>query len=103
MVFEELRIQWTSGGETYAIHIDATGRPTIDDDRPPRARGTGPARRGLPWSEDEETVLAAKLSSVDDVDAIAGELGRSRGAILARAVKLGLLDPSEVTLRFAGS
>ncbi len=102
MVFEEMRIQWTSDGETYAIHFDSTGRPTIDSDAPERKPRPGPPRRGQSWTEEEETVIAAKLNSVDDAGAIAEELGRSRGAILARAVKLGLLDPSEVTLRFVG-
>lgn len=110
MVFEEMRIQWTSDGETYAIHIDSTGRPTIDSagrpatdgDAAPKRQRTGPPRRGSPWTEDEETVIAAKLNSVDDAAAIAKELGRTRGGVLARAVKLGLIDSSEVTLRFAG-
>ena len=102
MVLEEMRIQWTSGGETYAIVIDASGRPTIEGGEPPKRQRSGPARRGQSWTEEEETVIAAKLNSVDDAAAIAEELGRTRGAVLARAVKLGLLDASEVNLRFAG-
>jgi hypothetical protein len=105
MVFEEILIQWTSDGETHTIHIDSTGRPTIDEEPPPArtSRRPGPPRRGQSWTEEEESVIAAKLNSVDDAPAIAEELGRTRGAVLARAVKLGLLDPGEVTLRFAGS
>jgi hypothetical protein len=102
MVFEAMRIQWTSDGETYAIVIDSAGRPTIEGAEPPKRQRSGPARRGQSWSEEEETVIAAKLNTVDDAAAIAEELGRTRGAVLARAVKLGLLDASEVNLRFAG-
>ena len=102
MVLEQMRIQWTSEGETYVIVIDSAGRPTIEGGEPPRRRRSGPARRGQSWTEEEETVIAAKLNSVDDAPAIAAELGRTRGAVLARAVKLGLLDASEVNLRFAG-
>ena len=102
MVLEEMRIQWTSDGETHAIVIDSAGRPTIEGAEPPKRQRSGPARRGQSWTEEEETVIAAKLNSVDDAPAIAAELGRTRGAVLARAVKLGLIDASEVTLRFAG-
>jgi hypothetical protein len=102
MVLEEMRIQWTSEGATYAIVIDAAGRPAIEGAEPPKRQRSGPARRGQSWTEEEETVIAAKLNSVDDAPAIAAELGRTRGAVLARAVKLGLIDASEVTLRFAG-
>jgi hypothetical protein len=102
MVLEEMRIQWTSGGETYAIVIDSAGRPTIEGAEPPKRQRSGPARRGQSWTDEEETVIAAKLNSVDDAPAIAAELGRTRGAVLARAVKLGLIDASEVNLRFAG-
>jgi hypothetical protein len=103
MVFEGMRIEWTSDGVTHAILIDAAGRPRIEGEEAPKRERTGPPRRGQAWTEEEETVIAAKLNSVDDALAIARELGRTRGAVLARAVKLGLIDSSEVTLRFAGS
>jgi hypothetical protein len=103
MVLEEMRIQWTSDGETHVLVIDSAGRPTIEGaEPPPKRKRSGAARRGQSWTEEEETVIAAKLNSVDDAPAIAAELGRTRGAVLARAVKLGLIDASEVNLRFAG-
>jgi hypothetical protein len=101
--FEAMRIEWTCDGESHVLHIDSAGRPTIEGAEPrPRRQRSGPARRGQSWSEEEETVIAAKLNTVDDAAAIAEELGRTRGAVLARAVKLGLLDASQVNLRFAG-
>ena len=102
MVLQAMRIEWTCDGEKHVLHIDSAGRPTIEGAEPPRRQRPGPARRGQSWTEEEETVIAAKLNSVDDAAAIAQELGRTRGAVLARAVKLGLIDSSEVTLRFAG-
>ena len=52
------------------------------------------------WSDDDDTLIATKLRTVDDAATVAVELGRTKGAVLARAVKLGLIDASQVALAF---
>ncbi len=71
---------------------------TSDSSLPP-AR-SGPANRGRPWSAEEEDRLRAAWDAGDDPPDIARALSRSRGAVLARAVKLGLVGADEVGLRF---
>lgn len=57
-------------------------------------------RRGLPWTQEEEVRAATAYHAGDDVHEIAVSLDRSRGAVLARLVQLGLVDESEAALRF---
>lgn len=69
---------------------------------PPKApRTAGPkTRRGLPWTEEEEGRAATSYKAGDDIHEIARSLDRTRGAVVARLVQLGLVDESEAALRF---
>ena len=106
-MFDELEIRWRQGEEWHRLVMGADGRGHIEDGvAVPRERSgpprKGPARKGQAWTEEEEDAVAFGVATVEDAPRIAQELGRSTGAVLARAVKLGILDPSDVTLRFGG-
>lgn len=60
----------------------------------------GPANRGKPWdpATDERLVTAFGLGR--EVAEIATELGRTRGAVLSRLVRLGLVDEAAAGLRY---
>lgn len=46
------------------------------------------------WTEEDETALVAAHHRGDPIDEIAVSLGRRRGAIRARLIALGLLEPA---------
>ncbi len=60
------------------------GRPEQDD---------RPARSGKPWSKEEIDRLVARHQQGEEPAAIARHLERSKTAIVARLVQLGLMDP----------
>ena len=64
---------------------------------PPRP---GPTNRGKPWTADEEARAHAAWAAGDDAADIGRALGRSRGAVMARLVRLGLVDEAEAGLRY---
>jgi hypothetical protein len=113
MLFDEIEIRWRAYGEVYTLILEPDGRPHLvheDDWGPLRAaqpeprpvRKLGPPRRGKQWTEDEDLTVVAHVNSEADASRVAEMLGRSKGAVLARAVKLGTIDPGAVTLRFPG-
>ena len=65
-----------------------------------RPRPPGPANRGRPWTSQDEERACAAFDSGDDPADISKALGRTRGAVLARLVRLGLLDEEEAGLRY---
>lgn len=70
-------------------------------EHPKSPRIPGPkTRRGLPWTPEEEERAAAGYKAGDDIHEIARSLDRTRGAVVARLVQLGLVDESEAALRF---
>lgn len=105
-MFQGFEFRWKAGGRQHALFIDSTGHPHLDDDGgddapgpSPRAKAR-PAQRGKRWSEEEEDRLCLRLRTAEDAQALAEELGRSRGAVLARGVRLGLIDAEEAGLRY---
>lgn len=108
MALEEIEIRWRRDGAWQTLAIDAEGDlrvgPAPGAAAPPAAAAArhrgGPARRGKAWTQAEEDALELRLVTADDAEALARDLGRSRGAVLARAVKLGILDETEVGLRY---
>lgn len=73
----------------------------LPDEGPPALpRVSGPANKGKPWSADEEERLRAAWKAGDEPPEIATALGRTRHAVLARAVRLGLAEAGDVGLRF---
>ncbi|MED5371599.1 MAG: hypothetical protein VX899_11325 [Myxococcota bacterium] len=61
---------------------------------------TPAVRAGAPWSEDEEQRLRDGHEAGRSRAELSKELGRSRGAVTARLVKLGLLEPDTPGHRF---
>ena len=58
--------------------------------RPPAG---GPPNAGRSWSADDDATLNRGFDSGETVGALAARLGRTRGSINARLVKLGKIDP----------
>ncbi len=67
-----------------------------------RALGQGPRNAGRPWSSDDDDALASGFDAGEKIGALASRLERTRGAISARLVKLGKIDPPP-GLRLRGS
>jgi hypothetical protein len=63
---------------------------------------TAPASAGKSWSGEEDERLAREFDCGTPLAHIALNHGRTRGAITARLVKLGRLDPSTVKPRIRG-
>lgn len=75
---------------------DEPRRTELDDLPPPR----GPARRGKVWDDAEEAYVREAWARGEDAATIGAHLERSRGAVTARLVKLGLVEEAEANLRF---
>lgn len=76
----------TSAVELLAAADDA-GRP---GPLPPRgAERPKPANRGMPWSAEDDRLLAEAFDAGDSIAEIAETFGRSRGSIRARLLRLG--------------
>ena len=54
-----------------------------------------PAKRGLPWTADDDHALRRRWGEGAGVGALAAELGRAAGGIEARLVRLGLVPDRE--------
>ena len=64
------------------------------------ASTSGPPNAGRPWSNDEDDALASAFDAGETIGALAARLGRTRGAINARLVKLGKIEmPQGLRLR----
>ena len=66
----------------------------------PARRAGGPTNRGQPWAAAMEERMATAFGAGDDPQEIALALGRTRGAVLARLVRLGLMDEATAGLRY---
>ena len=58
-----------------------------------RSSPGGPRNAGRPWSPDDDASLARGFDGGETIGALAARLERTRGAINARLVKLGRIDP----------
>lgn len=58
-----------------------------------RSSPGGPRNAGRPWSPDDDASLASGFDGGETIGALAARLERTRGAINARLVKLGRIDP----------
>ena len=56
--------------------------------------------RGKPWDPADEQHLADAFANGEEPTAIARTLGRSRGAVVARLVRLGLMEEAGAGLRY---
>ncbi len=61
---------------------------------------TGPENRGKPWDPATDERLAADFGGGRELADIAADLGRTRGAVLSRLVRLGLVDEATAGLRY---
>lgn len=60
---------------------------------PPAVGRSWPPNAGRPWSTEDDEALASAFDAGATVAALATQLGRTRGAINARLVKLGKIEP----------
>ena len=58
-----------------------------------RASSGAPRNAGQPWSPGDDAALASGFDAGETIGALAARLERTRGAINARLVKLGRIDP----------
>lgn len=66
-----------------------------------RIHANRPSNSGKPWTVEEEARLAAGHAAGQSPRELAAMTRRSRGAVKARLVKLGLIDASEAgSLRY---
>ena len=57
------------------------------------ATSVGPRKAGRPWSADDDAELGGGFDRGETIGALATRFERTRGAISARLVKLGKIDP----------
>jgi hypothetical protein len=69
----------------------------------PRAASTALTAAGTAWTEEEDARLCKEFDEAMTIAQIALGHGRSSGAITARLVKLGRIDPSTVKSRDRGA
>ena len=60
---------------------------------PGRRPAGGPRNAGRPWSNEDDDTLASGFDAGQTIGALATTLERTRGAISARLVKLGKIEP----------
>ena len=65
----------------------------VEANATPVRSSAGPRNAGRPWSSDEDASLAAGFDSGATIGSLATRLERTRGAINARLVKLGKIEP----------
>lgn len=58
-----------------------------------RPSAGGPRNAGRPWSADDDATLANGFDAGETIGALAARLERTRGAINARLVRLGKIEP----------
>ena len=108
MFSEVFEVHWRVGGRAFALVIAPDGTPTLAaaagvsggapaSSPPARVR---PANRGRPWRPEDDERIRLGHATGEGTEVVAAELGRSRGAVVARLVKLGLVDPAEAGLRY---
>ncbi len=51
-----------------------------------------PPNAGTPWDDDQDDDLEAAFKRAEPFDAIARRMGRTRGAIISRLKRLGLME-----------
>jgi hypothetical protein len=87
-----------SGGADFALDyfegvVWAAGSGRLERDRSLAEIRMSYPNHGNPWTDDEDDHLRAGINAGRTVDELAEDHGRSRSAIRARLVRLGLLNP----------
>jgi hypothetical protein len=65
-------------------------------------RGEGPRNAGMPWSPEDDRALGESFDRGEAVASLAKTLERTRGAVTARLVRLGKIEPP-ASLRLRGA
>lgn len=119
---------WTAADQTFRLALSATPapEPTLHlpdgraialpvpawlalrdalialDPEAPRVRAVrpGPANRGKPWSPADDERVSTGFQAGIEPAGIAREVGRTRGAVVARLVRLGLMEEAAAGLRY---
>lgn len=107
MTFLPFELRWSANGQSWRLTVDPSGTPVLTDSAgveippsPPAPARPGPARRGQAWTEEDEAVVRDGFAANESAAVLGERLGRSRGAVLARMVRLGLVPPEEAGLRY---
>ena len=102
MHIEDLEISWRIGDRHFTIQLDPDGSPSVAGAplQETERRLSRNGRRGQLWTEEEEGRVRAAHAAGVEAGELAQQLGRSPGAVRARLVWLGLVDPETETLRY---
>lgn len=118
---------WTAADQTFRLAMSATPAPeptlhlpdgraivltvpawlalrdalrALDPNGTVKPNRPGPANRGKPWAPDDDERVSTGFQAGIEPAAIAREVGRTRGAVVARLVRLGLMEESAAGLRY---
>lgn len=105
MFFDDLTVSWRVGATAYTLHFPFGGPPRFDERpldpfEPAMEFRPQSTRRGKPWTADEEARLAAAHEGGATPAELAELFQRSKGAVNARLVRLGLLEEATAGLRY---
>ena len=95
MAIESVCITWKDEKGAHTLELGESGQESASPRRRP-----APPQGGKPWTAEQEQRVREGFGGVEDAGELATELGRTRGAVLARAVKLGLLSLEAAGLRY---
>jgi len=87
------------GDTVRALFTATTMLKAMNDRRSSQSRTAA----GAPWSAEEDTRLCSEFDGGMSIAQIARQHGRSSGAITARLVRLGRIDPAKVKSRDRGA
>ena len=77
----------------FAVVALLEGMTDTPASSPRRTPAGGPRNAGRPWSSEDDDALASGFDAGETIGAMATRLERTRGAISARLVKLGKIEP----------
>jgi hypothetical protein len=76
-----------------ALALLSSSSPAVASRAENRPLAVGPRNAGRPWSDEDDATLASGFDAGETIGALAARLERTRGAINARLVKLGKIEP----------
>ena len=85
---------WSSPDVIRALFLAGVALQREAPTARPRPETARPAAAGTPWTPEEDARLKREFESTTDLAGLAERHARTRGAISARLVRLGLLPPT---------